>query len=584
MKYSPSQFIFYLSLLFCNSCSQNNPIDINCDETKDLEYIYVVNGNASATIVWSGSEVFNQYSIYRDTIQNVRIQNSTFRKSFQSILRGGFVDTPLVNGRDYYYKILLEKNCNNQQSNIISTLVAEAHPNNYKVIDSASVTFSNHIKPILNSSCGVSGCHSSSEESSFSNWDDLMKEDNGVSWVIPFKSTKSHIVYHLNIDSTVAPISKPTMPSAEIQLPKEQIKVLMNWIDKGAKDENGNIPFTEIPSEGIAIVTNQGEDLAAIIDLSLKRVTRFITTGVIDTKLQPPLAPHNVTIDRKNQFYYVNLISGNKILKFNISDNKKVAELSSGIISPSQVALSITNDTGYVANFSSSQTGISTINTKTMSLIGNFLDPRMIAPHGISITPNGKYAISANQFSDNITIIDCDQQTILDVIPLSAKVSSPPTASKNFEPYQSVITKDSKFAFITCAQSNEVRVLDINQRKIVDSINVGLRPLILDITPNGEYIYVANRNSNSVSVINVSQRKVVSTIQNVGQQPHGIAISKNGNIAVVSCENLLTSEAPHHPTTGSKNIGIVILINTSTNSIIKKIEVGNFAAGVAVSH
>ncbi|MDA0987087.1 MAG: YncE family protein [Bacteroidetes bacterium] len=568
--------------LTINSCSRNNPIDIDCENLNELESIYCINGNSSATIVWNAPIEFTQFSIYRDTLQDVKIISQNLKKTYQSIPRGYFKDENLENGKTYYYKILFEKNCDGQIKRILSELVTEAHPLNYN-IDSSLITFQNHVKPILNSSCSVKGCHNSNDKIPFTSWNNLMEEDEGVSWIIPFKSSKSHLIYHINNDSLLTPISKPEMPSVEVKLPTEQIKLIMNWIDNGAKNENGVIPFTSISDDGVAIVTNQGEDLSAVIDLNLKRITRFVTTGVNDTKVNPPHAPHNVTIDNKNKFYYVNLISGNKLLKFQLSDHKKVGELSSGIISPSQAALNFSGDTAFVANFTSSQSAISVINTNSMSIIQNITDPRMIAPHGISITPNGKYVLSANQFSDNITIINSATLEVVDVIPLSAKLSLPPSATKIYEPYQSIITKDSKYAFITCANSNEVRVLDIEEKKIVDSISVGNRPLILDIAPNGENIYVANRNSNSVSIINVSQRKVTSTIQNVGQQPHGISVSSKGNLVIVSCENLLTSEQPHHPTSGGKNIGIVTLISTATNSIIKKIEVGNFAAGVATT-
>jgi YVTN family beta-propeller protein len=127
-------------------------------------------------------------------------------------------------------------------------------------------------------------------------------------------------------------------------------------------------------------------------------------------------------------------------------------------------------------------------------------------------------------------------------------------------------------------------VLDLGSLKVVDSIKVGLRPLILDMTPDGNYIYVANRNSNSVSVIRTSDHAVMTTIPDVGVEPHGVAISRDGKYAYVSCENLDGSDEPHHPTAGGKRIGIVSIIDIATNTVIRELEVGNFAAGVAVTH
>ena len=98
------------------------------------------------------------------------------------------------------------------------------------------------------------------------------------------------------------------------------------------------------------------------------------------------------------------------------------------------------------------------------------------------------------------------------------------------------------------------------------------------MTPDGNYIHVANRNSKSVSVIRTSDHAVVTTILNVGVEPHGVAISPDGKYAYVSCENLDGSDEPHPPTVGGNQIGTVAIIDIPTNTVIRQLEVGNFAA------
>ena len=51
-----------------------------------------------------------------------------------------------------------------------------------------------------------------------------------------------------------------------------------------------------------------------------------------------------------------------------------------------------------------------------------------------------------------------------------------------------VVTPDSRFAYVSSSLSGEVRVVDLAQLKLVDSIKVGLRPLILDMTPDGNHV------------------------------------------------------------------------------------------------
>ncbi|KAB2922392.1 MAG: beta-propeller fold lactonase family protein, partial [Bacteroidetes bacterium] len=104
------------------------------------------------------------------------------------------------------------------------------------------------------------------------------------------------------------------------------------------------------------------------------------------------------------------------------------------------------------------------------------------------------------------------------------------------------------------------------------------------ISPDGSTVYVANRNSNSVSVISTATRSVTATIGNVGVEPHGVAVTKDGKYVYVSCENLGVSDPPHHPTTGGKKAGFVKVIDAASRTVTASIETGNFGSGLAVTH
>jgi YVTN family beta-propeller protein len=61
------------------------------------------------------------------------------------------------------------------------------------------------------------------------------------------------------------------------------------------------------------------------------------------------------------------------------------------------------------------------------------------------------------------------------------------------------------------------------------TITVGTEPYGLAFTPNGKKLYVANARSNSVSVIDPVGYGVVKTIDNVGAEPRGVAITNDGD-------------------------------------------------------
>ena len=72
-----------------------------------------------------------------------------------------------------------------------------------------------------------------------------------------------------------------------------------------------------------------------------------------------------------------------------------------------------------------------------------------------------------------------------------------------------------------------VDVLDLQKKRVVESIPVGVRPLAVVTNPGGSVAYVANSASNTVSVISLEVYKVLETIP-VGDGPIGLAMSRNG--------------------------------------------------------
>ena len=76
---------------------------------------------------------------------------------------------------------------------------------------------------------------------------------------------------------------------------------------------------------------------------------------------------------------------------------------------------------------------------------------------------------------------------------------------------------------------------------------------------------------------------MVQTIPDVGPQPHGIAIDPAVAYVYVTCENVLAGGPPsHHPVAGSKRPGFMVIIDVASHTIVKSIEVGNFASGIEV--
>ncbi|MCI0708230.1 MAG: YncE family protein [Ignavibacteriae bacterium] len=460
-------------------------------------------------------------------------------------------------------------------------------PDDYDSIE--TIIYSQHVQLLLNRRCATSGCHNTetaAEDLVMTSWQSLMQGSHNGAVVIPFRPEKSHLIFHVNRDSNIAPVANPQMPPDE-PLPTVEVQFLMRWIREGAKNDFEQVPFDE-PGRGRVVLTNQSDDEVAIIDATSNLLMRMVPVGVAPQ----PESPHNVTVDRQGNFYYVNLIAGNEIWKFDARTNEHVGTLSLGAQrSPAQIALSPDGTVGYVTNYDLTKTNrsVQKFSALSMQLESEIFDQRMIAPHGITRRPTtdtesgSEYWIACEQ-SDNIAILLND-----DVVVIKADSTVPdlPTSdyTPNFGPYQTVFTPDGAFAYITCRLSDEVRVFNAQTLQLVNIIPVGENPLIPDITPDGRLVYVANRNSNSVSVINTllngGKGMKITDIQNVGVEPHGVLAAPLGDFIYVSCENVNSPDAPHHPVSGLKTPGFVTVIDAANHEIVLRIEVGAFAAGIA---
>jgi len=135
--------------------------------------------------------------------------------------------------------------------------------------------------------------------------------------------------------------------------------------------------------------------------------------------------------------------------------------------------------------------------------------------------------------------------------------SSPP-------PYAVAVSADGSRAYVTNEGSGTVSVIDTATNSVVSTITVGSLPTVLAISPDGSQIYVDNYSSGTVSVIDPTTNTVKATI-NVGGDPYGVVFSPDGSRAYVA-----------------NDVGIVSVINTSTESVIDTINVGE-AVGVAIS-
>ncbi|WP_082809482.1 serine/threonine-protein kinase [Tsukamurella tyrosinosolvens] len=224
---------------------------------------------------------------------------------------------------------------------------------------------------------------------------------------------------------------------------------------------------------------------------------------------------------------------------------------------PSGIAIMPDGATAYTTNNET----ISVINTRTNALARNI--PVAAHPQSIAIRPDGKAAyITHNDCSEGgggraVTVFD----TTLNVVSKTISVGRCP--------YGVVVSPDGRMAYVTNLGDETVSVIDTATSTVTKTINVGAMPGNAAVLPNGAAVYVTNAGAGTVSVIDARTGVVTNTIS-VGGVPQQVAFTPNGAVGYVTSSG------------DDGTPGVVSVIDTATNSVIRKIVAGKGSAGVAV--
>jgi YVTN family beta-propeller protein len=141
----------------------------------------------------------------------------------------------------------------------------------------------------------------------------------------------------------------------------------------------------------------------------------------------------------------------------------------------------------------------------------------------LALTADGEFLLVVNPDNNSVTVFDVknDKNHRLAEVPVGV------------EPWGVAVLPGGKIGYVANTVSGTVSVIQFgkNKNKIqaTQSINVGTEPYGLVMTPNGTKLYCANARSNSISVIDTSTNTVVRTIEGVGFEPRGLAVTNDGD-------------------------------------------------------
>ncbi len=429
------------------------------------------------------------------------------------------------------------------------------------------------IEAIIKTKCAVSGCHNDiSKEAaaglSMETWDKLFEGGRGGAAVIPYSSDFSTLFYYINTDSTLGLTLEPTMPVNSPPLSQAEVLIIKNWIDQGAPNRDGFVKFSDNPSRKKFYVANQGCDAVTVFDANsmlAMRVKRVGNTPLIES-------PHMIKVSNDNQFWYACFLGGTTFQKFSTTNNSLVSEAQIGPGSWNTYALTPDGLFAYVIDFTGGKIAI--VNLTTMS-ISNL--PGLNFPHGVSLNIPGDTLYVSEQLGSSLTKFPVNDMLNNETISMVQNIP----ASGALQIHEIAFTPDGTKYFITCQNTNEVRVILTSNDSVVAAINVPEFPQEMTFAENYPYLFVSCMEASNPD----PQKK--SYISVIGYQSHGIAVDETNNRVYVTNRNVNSNgPAPHHSSVCGGRNGNITAIDLNTLELVPgfKTEVSVDPYGIGITH
>ena len=426
------------------------------------------------------------------------------------------------------------------------------------------------IANIISNKCANAGCHNDISRAaagglSLETWERMFEGSNGGAAVIPYRPDYSTLMYYVNHDSILPyPQLVPLMPVNEAPLSQQELETLRDWIAAGAPDKNGFVKFSDNPSRHKFYVSNQGCDAVTVFDASTMLAMRVKDVGKI------PLieSPHLIKISNDNQFWYVCFLGGSFFQKYSTTDNSFIAEAPVGAGSWNTFCISSNDSIAYLTDFSNGKVAIVDLATMTVQFKTGFGNP-----HGIWLNESDDTLYITAQLESSVFKVPVNDFTNYEVIDLIQQFPSP---AAELEPHEVAVSPDGLHYYVTCQESNDLRVVQVSNDSVVKVIPMGLYPVEMAFSETHPYLFVTcldalNTNPQergTVAVVNYSTNTFIKNIYS-GYQPHGIAVDDvNGRVYIANRNLSQNGPAPHHASLCNGRNGYVSVIDLSTLQLI----------------
>lgn len=425
-------------------------------------------------------------------------------------------------------------------------------------IDPAATQYPLEVANIMVKKCATAGCHNEASYTGagglrLDDWQYMFDGGSNGAVAVPYSPENSSLLYFLNPGPYDNISVQPTMPYNMPALSKDEYDIIKQWVADGAPDKNGNIPFaSNAATRQKAYLTQQGCDLVGVIDAEKNVIMRYIKAGQAPNVIE---SPHFIQTDSKGAYAYVCFTSGTVIQKIDMRTDKIVGQVDLSVINGGLnfniVQVSEAGDK-LIASQLAANGGLVLINTADMKLESSLA--LLESPHGIA----------ANKSFDTFYVTAQYGNTVYKVVKGKApvRISIDGTPAKTIpgantpDPHEIIMSPDNSKYFLSCQNTDEVRVMNRANDSLLKVIPTGILPQELAVSNTKPYLFVTCMEDvsqvsslfrGSVYIINYNTLEVVKRIDGTFYQPHGIAVDdRNGTFYVASRNVRSDGPAPHH--------------------------------------
>ncbi len=319
-------------------------------------------------------------------------------------------------------------------------------------------------------------------------------------------------------------------------------------------------------------VTNQDDATVSIVSLTSHEVIE--TLDLQQMGFAANAKPHHAMVAPNGEFWYLTLIGGGKVLKFD-RENRIVGSIDMPV--PGLMSLHPTKDLLVVAHSMAAVnpprllTVVRPSDMERVDEIGVFF-PR---PHALILHPTGSHAYVASLGVNQLASVRLEDGVVELV-----DVDGPLHTFTQF-----AISPDGRWLVVTAESSNQLLVFDVTNpdRPVFRrSIPMEEGPFEPGFSLDGQTVFVTNLRANAVTVVATDTWTVRQVIRDERfAQPHGVGFGPDGRYVYVSNRSQAGGAHDHE---GGRPVthGYLAAICIPTLTVEAMIPVGNYAAGIGV--